>query len=48
MSPNLLSQSLAFNEELTAVRVAMATVHSSMDPNEERERVEHGPGDDSN
>ena len=48
MSPNLLSQSLAFNEELTAVLVAMATVHSSIDPNEERERVEYGPGDDSN
>ena len=48
MSPNLLSQSLVFNEELTAVLVTMATVHSSIDPNEERERVEHGPRDDRN
>ena len=48
MSPNLLSQSLVFNEELTAVLVTMATVHSSIDPNEERERVEHVPRDDRN
>ena len=37
MSPNLLSQPLAFNEELTAVLVAMATVQVSIQMRRERE-----------